>query len=185
MKNYYEEHQLVSLLKANDKEAFEYLYDNYSGALYNVISRIVKDDDDASDVMQDVFLKIWKSIHCYTSERGSLFTWMLNIARNRAIDLYRIKAKHPSKVEMSDLNEETGLYSYAVLPLFELDDVAQLLKVLHPNKRCLIDLVYLQGFTHEEVSKILLIPLGTVKSRIRTALCQLRQLLDAPNLSYS
>lgn len=185
MKHLFDENQLVCLLKANDRGAFEYLYDNYSGALYNVIVRIVKDQSTASDVMQDTFLKIWKSVQSYDSAKGSLFTWMLNIARNRAIDVCRSNAKSGLSVEITAVHGDEGMYGYAILSLFELHEVRQVVDQLHPDKKQLIDLVYIEGFTHEEVSAMLMIPLGTVKSRIRKALSQLRGHFHVPQMSLA
>ena len=78
-------------LQAKDKSALEHLYDNYSGALYGVIFRVIKNEDIAEEVLQDVFLKIWDRFDQYDSAKGKLFTWMLNIARNQAIDKTRSK----------------------------------------------------------------------------------------------
>ena len=89
----YTEQELTTLLKSNDRSAFEYLYDHYSPALYGIIVKIVKDEERACDAMQDTFLKIWKNISSYNSEKGTLFTWILNIARNTAIDKLRVEVK--------------------------------------------------------------------------------------------
>lgn len=180
MKHFINEAELVSLLKANNEDAFEYLYDKYSGALFNVVIKVVKDEDTASDVLQDTFLKIWKAIQTYNPAKGTLFTWMLNIARNRAIDYYRASIKSPVLVTIDAMNEDVSLYAYSTLPIFELEDVHQLVKQLQPEKSRLIDLVYIQGYTHEEVSKMLSIPLGTVKSRIRKTLEQLKRYFQMP-----
>jgi RNA polymerase sigma-70 factor (ECF subfamily) len=83
---------LIFALKQKDEAAFSFLYDNYSAALYGIIFKIVNNENDANDVLQDVFVNIWKNIETYNEDRGgSLFTWMLNIARNKAIDIYRQK----------------------------------------------------------------------------------------------
>ena len=86
---YNDEQTLVLALKAKDKQAFSYLYDNYSDALYGVINRIVLSNEIAGDVLQEVFVKIWKNIDNYSREKGSIFTWMMNISRNAAIDQIR------------------------------------------------------------------------------------------------
>ena len=83
------EAQLIVLLKLNKRHAFEYLYDNYSPALYGIIFKILKDEEKSADTLQDTFLKIWKNVASYDSEKGTLFTWMLNVARNTAIDKFR------------------------------------------------------------------------------------------------
>jgi len=180
MKHFSDPTRLVCLLKANDRAAFEYLYDHYSGALFRVIIRIVKDENLAADVLQETFVKIWKSIHLFDADKGTLFTWMLNIGRNRAIDVYRVQARATLRVEIGLSDCEDALYSYAVLPLFEIHDLRQLVAQLHPSKKQLIELAYFQGLTHEEISQILLVPLGTVKSRIRNALAQLRTQFRVP-----
>jgi len=180
MKHLSDPANLVRLLNANDRAAFEYLYDHYSGTLYAIIVRIVKDENLASDVLQETFVKIWKSIHRYDAGKGTLFTWMLNIGRNRAIDAYRTHARLSSHVEIGLSDCEDGLYSYAVLPLYEIHDLRQLVAQLHPDKKQLIELAYFQGLTYEEISQMLLLPLGTVKSRIRNALAQLRAQFRVP-----
>ncbi len=83
------EEELVSLLKNKDQKGFNILYNNYSGALFGVINKIVQSDDDANDLLQDTFLKIWRNIDNYDSSKGSIFTWMMNIARNLSIDRVR------------------------------------------------------------------------------------------------
>lgn len=180
MKHFIDETELVFLLKANNEHAFEYLYDKYSGALFNVVIKIVKDKDTAGDVLQDTFLKIWKAIQTYDPVKGTLFTWMLNIARNKAIDSYRASIKSPIVVTIDAMNEDVSLYAYSTLPMFELENVYQLVKQLQPEKSRLIDLVYIQGYTHEEVSQMLSIPLGTIKSRIRKTLTQLKGYFQIP-----
>jgi RNA polymerase sigma factor (sigma-70 family) len=87
----YEEQELVALLKAKDNQAFSYLYDNYAGALCGVVKQIVGDMELANDVLQEVFVSIWRKIDTYDASKGRLFTWMLNIARNAAIDKTRSK----------------------------------------------------------------------------------------------
>ena len=90
-KNPFTEEELVSLLKNKDANAYNVLYDNYSSALYGIVSRIIPAEEIAQDLLQDVFIKIWKNIEKYDTSKGRLFTWMLNIARNSAIDYSRSK----------------------------------------------------------------------------------------------
>ena len=91
VKTTYSEQELLALLQQRSDHAFSYLYDNYSGALFGIINSIVPDKDTASDVLQEVFVNIWRKIESYDSSKGRLFTWMLNIARNAAIDKIRSK----------------------------------------------------------------------------------------------
>ena len=88
-------------LKAKDQNSFRYLYDNYSGALYSIVLQVVPDKDVASDVLQEVFVNIWKKIESYDPTKGRLFTWMLNVARNLAIDMVRSKAYQNSQKNQS------------------------------------------------------------------------------------
>jgi len=89
--NIYEESELVRLLRQRQEPAFNYLYDHYAGALYSVIISIVPDRELGNDLLQEVFVKIWRQIESYDSTKGRLFTWMLNIARNASIDAVRSK----------------------------------------------------------------------------------------------
>jgi RNA polymerase sigma factor (sigma-70 family) len=176
--NAYTENELVSLLKAKDSRAFSYLYDNYSSALYTIISQIVNDMELANDVMQEVFVNIWRRIESYDAGKGRLFTWMLNVARNAAIDTLRSKSYQNSQknLSMSD-NEELGSKGQVLNVNIDNIGFAKVLDRLKKEHRTLIDLAYFKGYTHEEISEIENIPLGTVKTRIRNALLQLREYL--------
>ncbi|GAB2767146.1 sigma-70 family RNA polymerase sigma factor [Rhabdobacter roseus] len=169
----YSEEDLVASLKRNERAAFDYLYDHYSGALFNVVCKVLKDSERSEDVMQDVFLKIWKSIASYNSEKGRLFTWMLNIARNSAIDAVRAEGRAPI---MDDIQEHSAWADQSAVyqPSLSTLDLKALVEKLRPERKILVDLVYFQGYTQEEVAEKLSIPLGTVKSRIRTALQDLK-----------
>ncbi|UBM57247.1 RNA polymerase sigma factor [Marinilongibacter aquaticus] len=168
----YSEDELVLALKKNQRSAFEYLYDNYSAALFGVISRVIKDEEKAADILQDVFLKIWKNVKQYEPGKASLFTWMMNIARNAAIDLYR---KEKNKYH-TDIEQEVKVIDRDKQEQIEEStmDLKDLVDKLKPERKELLDLVYLQGYTQKEAAEKLNIPLGTAKSRIRTALQDLK-----------
>ena len=172
----YEEQELVALLKAKDNQAFSYLYDNYAGALCGVVKQIVGDMELANDVLQEVFVSIWRKIDTYDASKGRLFTWMLNIARNAAIDKTRSKTYQVGlKIQSFDGNE----YNHPVVrPGFDDFGLKKQLQKLKDEQRLLVDLSYYQGYTHEQIAKALNIPLGTVKTRLRSALSQLRTLLS-------
>ena len=91
----------IAELKAKDKKAFENLYDKYSGALFNIILRIVNNQVIAEDVLQESFVKIWKNIDKYDEDKSTIFTWMLNISRNTAIDATRKKVPDPQSKQTS------------------------------------------------------------------------------------
>ena len=172
----YTEHQLVSLLKQRDNKAFEYLYDNYSGALYNIVMQILDDVDLSNDVLQDVFVNIWRKIDSYDSNKGRLFTWMLNITRNAAIDVLRSKSYQNSRKNQS-ISDQTEFDTGAKTSQLNVDNIGvrKMLEKLKVEQRVLIELAYFRGYTHEEIAEIESIPLGTVKTRIRSALIQLRE----------
>ena len=171
----YSVNELAERLQRNDKAAFSLLYDNYSQALLGLINTIVKDEDAAHDILQDVFVKIWRGIGSYNKEKGTLFTWMLNIARNTSIDTLRSKTNKQIIVKIDgnghivDLNNKTSFNTDTI----GVKNVVSQLKAEHKE---LIDLVYFCGFTQEETASKLNMPLGTVKTRIRTALIELRKM---------
>ena len=171
----YEEHELIASLRKKDDEAFSYLYEHYSGALYGVIKQIVGDAELGNDVLQETFVNIWRRIDSYDESKGRLFTWMLNVARNAAIDKTRSKGFQQSQ-------RQIPLDGEAVQPSVRpgIDDygLKKLILKLKDEQRLLIDLSYFQGYTHEQIATALHIPLGTVKTRIRSALTQLRALMQ-------
>ena len=175
----YSEQELVVLLNEQSNGAFNYLYEHYSGALYTIINQIIPDKDTASDVMQEVFINIWKKIKSYDSSKGRLFTWMLNIARNAAIDKLRSKGYRDNMKNQTIMEGENDGLAMSSNPAVNDVGLKKLLTKLSEDYRRLIDLSYFQGFTHEEIAKMLGIPLGTVKTRIRTALSQLRTLIQS------
>lgn len=174
----YTEKELVSLLRNRDDKAFGYLYDNYSGALYSIILQILNDAELSSDVLQEVFVNIWRKIESYDSTKGRLFTWMLNIARNASIDTLRSKTyQNDRKNQSMDTQDEESLMSQITQVNVDNIGFRKVLSELREEQRLLIDLAYFKGYTHEEIADMENLPLGTVKTRIRSALIQLRGLL--------
>ncbi|OFY83937.1 MAG: RNA polymerase subunit sigma-70 [Bacteroidetes bacterium RIFCSPLOWO2_12_FULL_31_6] len=174
----YSEEELVTLLKNKDDVAFHLLYDNYSSSLFGIISRIIPAEEIAEDILQDVFIKIWKAIDQYDKSKGRLFTWMLNIARNSAIDYSRSKQfKLENKIQ--DLDNSVYELNRQRSSTFNTDliGVKEEVTKLKDEYRILIDLIYFKGFTQEETAKELNIPLGTVKTRVRAAIMELRKTL--------
>jgi RNA polymerase sigma-70 factor (ECF subfamily) len=176
-KTTYSEQELVALLQQRIDKAFGYLYDNYSGALYGIVNSIVTEKEIANDVLQNVFVNIWRKIDSYDASKGRLFTWMLNIARNAAIDEVRSRGYRESQKNQS-LGENVDVAGNVTGPAIQDVGLKKVLTKLKSELRILVDMSYFQGFTHEEISKILNIPLGTVKTRIRTALIQLRTMIQ-------
>jgi RNA polymerase sigma-70 factor (ECF subfamily) len=174
-KSTYEESELIKLLKQKDNQAFSYLYNNYGNALYGIVKQIVSDGEIGSDVLQEVFVSIWRKIDSYDSSKGKLFTWMLNIARNAAIDKTRSKHYQQSLKLIPITDHE--LSHPIIRPGYDDYGLKKVIHKLKNEERILIDLSYYQGFTHDQIAKALDIPLGTVKTRLRGALTQLRIML--------
>jgi RNA polymerase sigma-70 factor (ECF subfamily) len=173
----YSESELVTSLQEKSEKAFSYLYDNYSGALYGIIHSIITDPETANDVLQEVFINIWKRIESYDPSKGRLFTWMLNVARNASIDKLRSRSFKDGQ-KNQPLSENVDISGKATInPSVSDIGLKKVISKLKEEQRVLIDLSYFQGFTHEEIAKAMSIPLGTVKTRIRTALIQLRTLI--------
>jgi RNA polymerase sigma-70 factor, ECF subfamily len=175
----YSEEELVLLLQQRDEKVFDYLYNHYSGALFGIIKGIIPDEEIARDVMQEVFVSIWKKIELYDSSKGRLFTWMLNVARNASIDKIRSRSYKDSKKNRS-IPENVDINMPGEVTIQQPEDIGlkKILTKLKEDQRVLIDLSYFRGYTHEEIAKILEIPLGTVKTRLRTALINLRNMID-------
>ncbi len=174
----YNEQELVALLQQRSDHSFSYLYDNYSGALLGVVGAIVPDQEVARDVLQEVFVNIWRKIESYDPTKGRLFTWMMNVARNAAIDKIRSKGYQDSLKNRSiPDNVDANPGGPSTSPQINDVGLKKVLTKLKDEHRVLIDLSYYQGYTHEEISKVLNIPLGTVKTRIRSALSHLRTMI--------
>ncbi len=173
-----EESELVLRLKNHDKSAMSYLYDNYSAALMGVVSRIVKDEDIAEEVLQDVFMKIWNKIAQYDASKGRFFTWMMNLSRNASID--KLRSKEVSRSSKTDSMDD---YVYTVDRQNSTEmhtdgiGVKALLNDLVDDQKFILQKVYFEGFTHTEIAEEYDIPLGTVKSRLRSALKHMRKKL--------
>jgi RNA polymerase sigma factor (sigma-70 family) len=170
------EEELVLALRQREKIAVEALYDMYSSSLFGVISRIVTDTAVAEDVLQDTFVKIWNSFASYSTEKGRLFTWMVNIARNLAIDKIRSR-DYKNQGKNQELENNVTFIDEQRNTVYkpELLGIKDLLETLKPEQKSIIDLVYFKGYTHVEAADKLGMPLGTIKTRLRIAIIQLRK----------
>jgi RNA polymerase sigma-70 factor (ECF subfamily) len=170
------EEELVRALKNREKIAIEALYDMYSSSLYGVISRIIADTATAEDLLQETFVKIWNSFSAYNAEKGRLFTWMVNIARNLAIDKIRSK-DFKNQGKNQELENNVTFIDERRNTVYnpELLGVKDLVETLKPEQRSIVELVYFKGYTHVEAAEELDVPLGTIKTRLRTAIMLLRK----------
>lgn len=172
----YTETELVTALKSRDNDAYKHLYLHYRGALYNNILQLLPDREIAADVLQEVFLQIWKQIDKYDETKGRLFTWMLKLTRNMAINQTRVKnfKVHSKNEDISNYvsiieernNQQTGINHIGL---------RQQVHKLRPEYKDVIELSYFQGFKQEEIAEALKLPLGTVKTRLRNAVIELRK----------
>ncbi len=175
----YSEEDLIELLKNSDQSAFAYLYDNYSGALYGIIYKMLENHELAEDVLQEAFVKIWNNFSNYDSDKGRLFTWMLNITRNLTIDTIRSKSyRKQSKIQNADNAVDNVSNNPNIAASFDALGIRKHLTQLKNDQKQIIDLAYFEGYTQDEISKKLVIPLGTVKTRMRSAIMELRKLLQ-------
>jgi RNA polymerase sigma-70 factor (ECF subfamily) len=171
--------ELIQRLKEQDRAALSQMYDMYSSALYGVVMRIVQSPELAQQVLQDTFLKVWKNSASYDSSKGRLFTWLLNIARNTAIDATRTAHfRYRQKTENIDtLVSRPG--NDAMNP--DHLGVREAVGALDEKYKSLIDLIYFKGYTQEEVAEETGIPIGTVKTRLRYAMNELRKVFGDTN----
>ena len=166
-----------------DVKAFEQLYDLHSRTIYSLVRRIVQQSSTAEEVVQDVFLQLWRNAAQYDSEKGPFVPWLLTLARNRALDHLRLKSERQRRRE--DLTEV--MPPLAIAPGYEeiLDQkrraerVRALMGSLHPRQKQAIELAYFEGLSHSEIAEALKEPLGSVKSWIRNGLQRLKEGLQA------
>lgn len=172
------EQEMIAQLLSGDTAAFSGLYDRYSGALYGLILNIVENEADAENLLQDAFVKIWRNFRYFDPEKGRLFTFLATIARRTALDFIRSAYKSNQKmIQTTDaaVSIEAPNPEMAKMDFIGMDS---LLSKLKPEQREIIDLIYFQGLTQQEVSDELQLPLGTVKSRCRATLLHLRTVLE-------
>jgi len=175
-KGAFSETELVSGIATGDKKSMDALYDMYCGSLFGIISRIVKVDEIAEDVLQETFVRIWQSFNLYDASKGRLFTWMANLARNLALDKLKSQAHRNNNLndKIYDL-QNTVDHQFNVNNNPETIGVREIVMRLKPEYKTIIDLVYYKGYTHVEAAEELNIPVGTLKTRMRMAVNDLRK----------
>ena len=169
-----QEEILPLILQKSDK-GFSTLYSMYNKSLFAVISNLIKEQEEAEDVLQEVFVKIWKNIDTYNESKGRLYTWMVNIARNTSIDKLRSKGFNNSQKNLSSDNFVHLLdESNKLTNRIDTIGISEFVKKLKPKCIQLIELLFFQGYTQQEASDELEIPLGTVKTQNRNCINDLR-----------
>jgi RNA polymerase sigma-70 factor, ECF subfamily len=169
---------LISLVVDGDAQAFALLYDRHSRAAYSLGCRLMNGRQAAEDLLQEAFIKVWRSAGSYRMGRGSVRTWIFSIIRNRAIDHFRAQASRQrtqEKVEASAPTSEPSVAFSETWSSFKRDLLHEAVEELPHEQREVLALVHLFGLTHAEVAERLCLPLGTVKGRLRLALKKLRE----------
>jgi RNA polymerase sigma-70 factor, ECF subfamily len=171
---YDDDSELVRRLQAQDPEALEELYDRYSPMTYGIILRIAGEAGAAEDLLQEVFLKIWERAQTFEREKGSLGTWLITLARNRAIDYRRSVEGRMATQSVGLESMPTGGTSHVeehfVVRLDQIAKVRAALATLTEAQRRVIELAYYDGMSHSEIAATLGQPLGTVKALMRRGL---------------
>ena len=168
---------LLTRAKGGDKQAMTDLFDRYSGMVYSVALRVLNDPGQAEDVMQEIFFQVWRNPHAFVAGRGSLGAWLAVMARNRAIDSLRRRRPTDSVDDVvlassSDLGSELERNQM-------MEKVREILKGLPLEQQKSVELAFFEGLTHSEIATRTGDPLGTVKTRIRSALMTLRKAMSA------
>lgn len=173
-----DESELISRVARGDERAFLELYDRHASRVHGLTLRILGDPMLAEEATQDTFLKLWSRARQYLTERGPFLPWLLTIARRVALDRLRLEARRPALSDAADPDE-----TWRNLP--DLDSSADearwrtlyfAVQNLHPDQRSVIELAYYQGMSQSEIAEVLGLPLGTVKTRLRAAMQNLREI---------
>ncbi len=171
--------EIVRGIKMRQADALQVLYRQYGGALNGIIARMIPSEELSQEVLQDCFMRIWDKIDQYDESKARFFTWMAQIARNLAKD--KLKSKEFSYNNKTDslegvVSKENQLH---ISEEMRVDDigVSNLKGYLRSEERLIIEYLYFKGYTHQELSEEMDIPLGTVKTRLRMAITNLRKAL--------
>ena len=174
---------LLSRLRQKDVSAFEQIYDRHARLVYGLVLRILQHASTSEEVVQDVFLQLWRSAEQYDSSRGPFVPWLCTMARNRALDHLRLKGERQRRREDTPQEIPTAViapdFESAVDEKRRAEKVRALMASLAPQQKRAIELAYFDGMSHTEIAAALKEPLGTVKSWIRSGLLRLKEGLRA------
>jgi RNA polymerase sigma-70 factor, ECF subfamily len=168
---------LVTAIRSGDQAAMAALYDRYSSIVYAVALRVLQDTRAAEDVLQDIFMQLWRNPGAFDSSRGNMAPWLAVIARNRAIDALR-RRRPENDIEDVVVSVEPDLASEADRSR-AMEKVRDALGAMAAPQRSALEMAYFEGLTQAEIAKKTGEPLGTIKTRIRTGLLSLRRVLAA------
>jgi len=171
-----DDHRLIARIRSGDETAMTELYEHYSRIVYAVALRVLADAAGAEDVLQEVFMQLWRSPQLFDSARGSLAAWLAVVTRHRAIDFLR---KRRPTTDVSDLQMFTDAHlDEHVFRHTAMEKVRGVLNSLPQEQRSALDMAFFAGLTHSEIASKTGLPLGTIKTRIRTALMSLRKVME-------
>ena len=169
---------LILQFQKKDVKAYEKLYNMYCDSISGIVYSIVKDNDIAQEITQDVFIKAWNNSDSYSSKKGRFFTWILNIARNAAIDYTRSKKFKQSKQNLnSDFFVDILETHQSLDATTNTIGLKEFVTKLGDKCKSVIELLYFKGFTQKEASEELEMPIGTIKTRNRSCIGELRTML--------
>lgn len=162
--------RLIQQLKNKDESALSLLYDKYSGAIYGIILKMIRDEGKAQNLLQDTFMTVWEKAESYDATKGRFYTWVYRIAKNKTLNFLR---KTDPLIQTDDFsvykNKEEAISRDS-----EYVELKGAINTLEAHHKAAIELVYFKGLTHREAHKEMNVPLGTFKSYVRQALKQLR-----------
>ena len=168
------ENHIVELLQERNDKAISLLYEHYGDTLYGVAYKVVRDEELAQDVLQESFVKIWRKSDSYDATKAKLFTWLFRITRNTAIDKLRsVNTKSDKEIQI-DVSDVYNLGVESIKPDFL--DVKENLEKIETKYQIVLDALFFQGMTQQEASDELDIPLGTIKSRLKIGLRELKKI---------
>lgn len=163
-------------MQAGDQQAISLIYDNYGGALFGLCLKMMGSREDAEEVFQEALTKIWRFAKSYDPEKARLYTWMINVTRNACIDQIRKNDRRP---QIQDLDSNVNSHAEAIKVDTPVDHIGlkEELNKLREEDRKVLELAYFYGYSQSEIAKKLKVPLGTVKTRARKALNELKSRL--------
>lgn len=175
---------IFEAIRQRKESGIEELYALYGGALYNQVLKLVPQPEEAQEILQDVFLKVWEKVDSYNASAGRPYTWMARIARNRAIDYLRSAGKGREK--KTDTLPDIVSNDSRLAEVFHTDHIglAQVVSGLDAEHQVVIEYLYFRDYSQAETAEALDIPLGTIKTRSRRALQQLRTMLGNELLTF-
>lgn len=177
---------LISLVENDDSAAFAVLYDRHSRPAFSLAYRMMGQRQAAEDLIQEVFLRVWRSTGSYRAERGSVRTWILSIVHHRGVDLLRSTASRRRTQDRVEASAEKAQPSEAFSEAWrnsQRNEVRQALETLPSEQLKVLELAYFSGYTHVEIAELLDLPLGTVKGRMRLGLKKIKDYFDSRGMA--